>query len=221
MSCNCEFSSNGDIFVSFTNNAPSELAKKSFVLNIERMYKTYLQMEKAQILQSRLRGSSKRYDFLREYISPHGQYVEEGFIFDRNISDLDYLDKVSITLAQFIILHSICKISPYDYNSIYERSTSYDEFIMNYIDYVKRWSDGKSLKLVVDDLIKIIEGNYNFLKSLLIKNISVHSVFEMYNMNISSAKSSSWEYLYIAIGILFLIFLIIAAIFIYKKVNSN
>lgn len=217
MDYNFEFSSDGNVFVSFGIKSCSDLAKKSFVLNVENMYKCYLSMDKVKILQSRLRSSVKRYDFLKEYISPQTQYIDESFILDRDVTELDYLDRVTSSLSYFIILHSICKVKPNEYNSMYEKSSTYDEFITNYIEFARTWCVGKNIEKDVMGLITKIEENYSLLKQVLIKTTTVHSVFENYNIGINIKTASVSDYVYLAGALLVFLLAIVIIFFLWRK----
>ncbi len=186
-----EFTNNKSVSITFGKKTDGPLKGKKFIFDIERIINNYINIEKLKYFNTKANPSSKRYSFLDNY-SFSLEYTEREK--SDIILDVDYLDRTIETISKFIVLHTICKISPSEYSKLLNDSGfSYTIFIRNYLDYIIEWSNDKIIHQSVLILSDYIIENFSFLEELMIPNTNVCSVFEDFNFKQESEEGNKIE----------------------------
>lgn len=209
-----EFSSGSSAYVTFDKGSGA-LSKKSFIIDIEDLFKNYVNMNRVKMLTVRMTNPVKRYKFIESY-EDTGKEIEETFLQTRGIREIDYLDRTAIALSYFSVLHSICRIPVMHYNSIFERSSSYSDFIKIYMAYLNDWIVGKSIENDARALMSEISANIEIMDEVLSRDINVHSVFEIYPAVGKGSEPTGYSNIIMGAGILLLI-AVIVIIFMYFR----
>jgi len=182
MDTSLEFTNNPHVLLRFGKKDDPVLRNKSFSYDIEKIFTYYIDMKKAKTLKNRGTIKSKRYDFLDDLsISNECDDDSDEFMMRNEDDEFTMLDKTTSVLSYLVTLHTICRIPNSEYNKIYEKSETYIEFVKNFIDFIKSWIVGKTIENSVNSIITIIEDNMMYLEIMMVKNMNIYSVMEIYS----------------------------------------